>query len=323
MPFTNSRRLPAIHFASQLPQQLLKKQFVKQQIGDPQINEQRPAKATFWSRWSLRWLAVLFLSSTTTVFSQQPRGIPIQPGEPALVRPSGYSVQPSNGTQNPPTRGVEYRLQDGNVNLPPMDHRIGNNSGNNNTGHNNPVQPNPVQQASFSEPTQLASPPTTLAAAPASQSSKLGSMQLKPTNPDSKGDIKKPTNSIGSFLGVVFSMGIVLSLFLGLAWIYKKSLPKSMGRLPHEVVQVLGRTSISPRQQMYVIRFGKKLLLVSQQPGQTQTLSEISEDEEVDRLTGICESHLPSSATQSFSEVLRQVASGQRSTDRRRVRTSA
>jgi flagellar biogenesis protein FliO len=69
---------------------------------------------------------------------------------------------------------------------------------------------------------------------------------------------------------------------------------------------------------MYVVRFGKKLLLVSQQPGQTQTLSEISDDEEVDRLTGICESNLPSSSTQSFSDVLRQVASGQRTTDRRR-----
>lgn len=250
----------------------------------------------------LRLLAVLFLLYPITAFSQQPRVNPSPTGEPALVRPPGYSVQPTNSA----TRAVEYRFQDSNAGLPPTDNRSANNSIN-----------TPVQPVAFTEPTRL-SQQQTIPATSASQPSKLGSIPLKPSDPNSKGDIKKPTNSIGSFLGVIFSMGMVISLFLGLAWVYKKSLPKSMGRLPDEVVQVLGRTSISPRQQMYVVRFGKKLLLVSQQPGQTQTLSEISDDEEVDRLTGICESNLPSSSTQSFSDVLRQVASGQRTTDRRR-----
>ncbi|MFN9417880.1 MAG: FliO/MopB family protein [Pirellula sp.] len=258
-----------------------------------------------------RLLGVLFLLSPITAFSQQPRGHALPTGEPALVRPSGYSVQPSNGSTSTPTRAVEYRFQDSNTRLPPADDRAISNS-----------TSSPVQPVSFIEPTRL-SQPQTIPAASASQPSKLGSIALKPSDPNAKGDIKKPTNSIGSFLSVIFSMGIVISLFLGLAWVYKKSLPKSMGRLPHEVVQVLGRTSISPRQQMYVVRFGKKLLLVSQQPGQTQTLSEISDDEEVDRLTGMCESNLPSSSTQSFSEVLRQVATGQRTTDRRRSRTTA
>ncbi len=254
----------------------------------------------------LRLLAVLFLLYPITAFSQQPRVNPSPTGEPALVRPPGYSVQPTNGSTNAATRAVEYRFQDSNAGLPPADNRSVNSSIN-----------TPVQPVAFTEPTRL-SQQQTIPATSASQPSKLGSIALKPSDPNSKGDIKKPTNSIGSFLGVIFSMGMVISLFLGLAWVYKKSLPKSMGRLPHEVVQVLGRTSISPRQQMYVVRFGKKLLLVSQQPGQTQTLSEISDDEEVDRLTGICESNLPSSSTQSFSDVLRQVASGQRTTDRRR-----
>jgi flagellar biogenesis protein FliO len=285
MPFTNNHRL------------------------FPQITATRTVKCIC----GLRLLAVLLLLYPITAFSQQPRGNPSPTGEPALVRPPGFSVQPTNGSTSTPTRTVEYRFQDSNTGLPQANHRAVNNSVN-----------SPVQPASFTETTRLSQQQTTIAtSASTSQPSKLGSMPLKPSDPDSKGDIKKPTNSIGSFLGVIFSMGIVISLFLGLAWVYKKSLPKSMGRLPHEVVQVLGRTSISPRQQMYVVRFGKKLLLVSQQPGQTQTLSEISDDEEVDRLTGICESHLPSSATQSFSDVLRQVATGQRSTDRRRSRTVA
>ncbi len=53
---------------------------------------------------------------------------------------------------------------------------------------------------------------------------------------------------------------------------------------------------------------GAMLLLVSQQPGQTETLAEISDPAEVDRLAGICESRSAHSATQSFSNVLLQVA---------------
>jgi flagellar biogenesis protein FliO len=97
-------------------------------------------------------------------------------------------------------------------------------------------------------------------------------------------------------------------MFLGLAWLYRKSQPQGTAKLPLELVQVLGRTNIAPRQSMMVVRFGSKLLLVSQQPGQTETLAEISDPEEVDRLAGICESKTARSASQSFSNVLLQVA---------------
>jgi flagellar protein FliO/FliZ len=142
--------------------------------------------------------------------------------------------------------------------------------------------------------------------------SKSDSVQLKAPSAAGEGKIERPTSSWGSFFSVLFSLAIVLCVFLGFVWFAKKSMPQSNAKLPGEVVQVLGRSMLAPRQQVYVVRFGKKLLLVSQQPGQTQTLSEITDEVEVSRLAGICESSSPGSSTRMFADVLKQVATGKR-----------
>ena len=67
---------------------------------------------------------------------------------------------------------------------------------------------------------------------------------------------------------------------------------------------------MTPRQQMFVVRFGSKLLLISHQPGQTQTLGEITDSDEVQRLAGLCEANHPGSISNSFRDVLKQVTSG-------------
>lgn len=121
---------------------------------------------------------------------------------------------------------------------------------------------------------------------------------------------EKPQGSWGAIISMVFSLLIVLCVFLGLAWMVRKTQPSAFVKLPSDVVQVMGRTPMAPRQQMYVVRFGNKMLLVSHQPGQTQTLCEITDEDEVQRLAGLCEANQPSSITSSFKEVFRQVASG-------------
>jgi flagellar biogenesis protein FliO len=89
--------------------------------------------------------------------------------------------------------------------------------------------------------------------------------------------------------------------------VLRKSQPKQFQKLPKDVVEVLGRTPIAPRQNLVVVRFGSKLILVSQQPGETRTLSEIHDANETGRLIGMCESSRPESISNSFREVLQQV----------------
>lgn len=113
-------------------------------------------------------------------------------------------------------------------------------------------------------------------------------------------------NSTWQMLVSVFSsLLIVIGLFLGVAWCYRKTLSSTIGgSLPKQVVSILGRTSISARQQVVLLRFGSKLVLVSVIQGEARTLSEISDPLEVDQLSGICESSQPGSISNSFKSVL-------------------
>jgi flagellar biogenesis protein FliO len=108
-------------------------------------------------------------------------------------------------------------------------------------------------------------------------------------------------------LSTLVSLAVVVFLFLGASMVLRKAQPKQFQKLPKDVVEVLGRTSIAPRQNLVVIRFGSKLVLVSQQPGETRTITEVHDPDEVGRLIGLCESHRPESISNSFRDVLHQV----------------
>jgi len=145
---------------------------------------------------------------------------------------------------------------------------------------------------------------------PSSTTISRGPLELRPSSKDKIGSVERPKSSWGTAVSMFLSLAVVLSFFLLVAWLVKKSQPQSFLKLPGDVVQVMGRTPMAPRQQMYVVRFGSKLLLISHQPGQTQTLGEITDADEVQRLAGLCEANLPGSISNSFRDVLKQVTMG-------------
>jgi flagellar biogenesis protein FliO len=119
--------------------------------------------------------------------------------------------------------------------------------------------------------------------------------------------VKAPRSPWAATLSMTLSLALVVCLFLIAALMLRKSQPKQFQKLPNEVIEVLGRSTMGPRQQLYVLRFGSKLILVSQQPGETQALGEITDQEEAARLAGLCEANRPESISNSFKEVFRQV----------------
>ena len=102
----------------------------------------------------------------------------------------------------------------------------------------------------------------------------------------------------------------MLGLFLLVAWGIKRAMPGSSGLLPREVVEVLGRASLGARQHVHLIRCGSKLLLVSATPGGMETLTEIAEPDEVQRLAALCRQTQPGSTTAAFRQVFQQLAAG-------------
>jgi hypothetical protein len=55
---------------------------------------------------------------------------------------------------------------------------------------------------------------------------------------------------------------------------------------------------------MHLVRIGRKLLLIAVSPAGSETLTEITDPVEVDRLGGLCQQHRAGSATHSFRQVL-------------------
>ncbi len=122
-----------------------------------------------------------------------------------------------------------------------------------------------------------------------------------------------------SILTPIAGLGIVVGAFLIFAWVVKRSLPKSASPLPGEVVEVLGRAPLAARQVAHLMRVGNKLILVAVSNAGVETLTEITDPVEVDRLAGICGQSRPGSASQTFRGVLESLADHDRTSRRGRA----
>ena len=254
-------------------------------------------------------------------FNSDPKRSGGMTNEPTVVRPQGHSLQ-TNGNGNPasrqPSNSFQPRAQDSQAapapepfSVQPSGQRVFNQniqpSQSDTSRFNTSTNPNQNAPDAMVQPASWTTEPVSLKK---DAGNIVEPIELKPSSKEALNSISKPKSSWATALSMMFSLAIVLCLFFIIAWLFRRTQPNSMAKLPSEVVQVMGRTAMAPRQQVNVLRFGSKMLLVSHQPGQTQTLGEITDPEEVQRLAGLCEANQPNSISHSFRDVLRQVASG-------------
>lgn len=115
-------------------------------------------------------------------------------------------------------------------------------------------------------------------------------------------------SGVGALVTIGSSLAIVLGLFFVFLWIIRRTMPAAAAPLPNDVVQVLGRTIVGHRQQLQLLRFGSRLLLISVTPSGAETLAEITDPDEVTHLAGLCLKTRPGSTTVAFRQVLEQLA---------------
>jgi flagellar biosynthetic protein FliO len=109
---------------------------------------------------------------------------------------------------------------------------------------------------------------------------------------------------------VVTSLAVVLGLLVALVWISKRTGSRKEASLPGEILETLGRAPLNGRQELQLVRVGNKLLLLSVTATTAETLTEITDPVEIDRLAGICRQNRPDSITASFREILSHHANG-------------
>jgi flagellar protein FliO/FliZ len=121
-------------------------------------------------------------------------------------------------------------------------------------------------------------------------------------------DSGKKQSGLPSMVTLAGSLGVVLGIFLLMAWLMRRVVPQGLTRIPNEAFEVLGRAPLAGRQNVHLLRCGNKLLLVSITPAGAETLTEITDPGEVDRLAGICRQAGPQSSTAAFRRIFEQLA---------------
>lgn len=163
-----------------------------------------------------------------------------------------------------------------------------------------PGKRNPVSERSDQEPKLLQSSK----AIPLRRPQESG--QTGEENSDSGLDQGRGTG-ISTWLTVGSSLAVVLGLFFVFAWVVRRGGGRATHALPKEAVEVLGRAPLAPRQHIHLIRCGNKVILVAVSPEHAEPLAEITEPDEVDRLTGLCRRALPGSASLAFQRAFRDL----------------
>jgi flagellar biogenesis protein FliO len=162
----------------------------------------------------------------------------------------------------------------------------------------------PVRLAQHTEEIQETSPAEALSGeSPLAQPLRLA----RPQSAKSSNSTSKPIDATSSMITVGTSLAVVLGLFFVLTYFFRRNLPKSVQAPPGEVLEVLGRAPLPGKQQLQVVRFGSKLVLLSVTADGVEAVSEITAPDEVQELTALCRRESPGSSAHAFQEILTQM----------------
>ena len=103
---------------------------------------------------------------------------------------------------------------------------------------------------------------------------------------------------------VAGALALVLGLIFALRHLFKRSINPATLPGATTAVQVLTRSHLSPRQQLLLVRVGRRLLVVSDCNGQLNSLSEITDPDEVASLVGQLRDEKLTTASRTFGNLL-------------------
>ena len=120
-------------------------------------------------------------------------------------------------------------------------------------------------------------------------------------SPTTQGRGAAVTNSNAWELGKMpLALGAVLLLILGMRTLGKKMTVGAAGGGASKAVQVLHRSAVSPRQQLILVRVGRRLVLVGSSGAEMNPLCQIDDPDEIAEVLGQLRADKSSSTGKSF-----------------------
>jgi flagellar biogenesis protein FliO len=117
-----------------------------------------------------------------------------------------------------------------------------------------------------------------------------------PSSRQSSATSANPTLSPFDARRVVFALALVLILFFALRWAVKRYFPNVAGA-SNGIVRVLSRSPLTPKQHVLLVQVGKRVLVVADNGTQMNSLSEITDADEVALLVGQAAARAPAKET--------------------------
>jgi flagellar protein FliO/FliZ len=102
---------------------------------------------------------------------------------------------------------------------------------------------------------------------------------------------------------VVAALALVIVVIFLLRWIAQQFFGMPSAKKTSRAVQVLGRSMISPKQQVLLLQVGKRVIVVGDSGGQMNPLAQITDPDEIAELAGKVQEDKAISSSKSFGSL--------------------
>ncbi|MAX25502.1 MAG: hypothetical protein CMJ19_13460 [Phycisphaeraceae bacterium] len=172
---------------------------------------------------------------------------------------------------------------------------------------NNESKPLPVYKPADAQPTENEVRSRELLMANPNERKPLGAPG-EGLVPDSNPNEDEPLGSFSDTGSWILNTVTALGVVIGLIFAMRMGMNKLSGRPVmggrSGIVEVLSRTSLSPRNQVMLLRLGQRIIVVSEGPAGVRTLANVDDPDEVAGLLTSISASKPGSISQSFNQLL-------------------
>ena len=127
-----------------------------------------------------------------------------------------------------------------------------------------------------------------------------------PTSQSAAGPARVSTQDSFSFTRVTLALGAVVSLILVFRWGARRFMIGGVTTGHSRAVQVISRTIVSPKQQLMLVKVGRRLVLVANTAAGMNAICEIRDEQEVADLLGQVSAEQGDSVSRAFGSLFRR-----------------